>query len=238
MSLPRLFLQDPTPPAENLLLTLDEEQARHVQVLRLRPGSALEVVLPSGPWRADLAEATKRGASVRLVGPLDEDREPPFPLELYFPVTAQLALVDDMLPPAVELGATRLVPVIYARSEFDRRKTEARVERWGRLIQAAAEQSHRTRLPELAPVQPFEELFHVEPRQRWVAYELPTGARNPSLAREALALTHGPEGGITDGEFEALKAHGWMPLTLGPSILRAVTCPAALLGAAQAQMGL
>ena len=110
------------------------------------------------------------------------------------------------------------------------------MERWARLVQAAAEQSHRSRLPELAPPLPFEGLLDVACPQKWVAYELPTGEANPALRREPLALTSGPEGGITEGEFAALAGAGWRPVSLGRSILRAVTAPVALLGAAQFQL--
>ena len=73
--------------------------------------------------------------------------------------------------------------------------------------------------------------------QKWVAYELITDKANPTLSSEDLAFTSGPEGGITDGEFAALSAAGWQPVSLGRSILRAVTAPVALLGAVQFELG-
>jgi 16S rRNA (uracil1498-N3)-methyltransferase len=69
-----------------------------------------------------------------------------------------------------------------------------------------------------------------------VAYELATGQANPVLRPQALAFTSGPEGGITEVEFQALAAAGWQPVSLGRSILRAVTAPVALLGAVQFQL--
>ena len=236
MSLPRLFLTA-LPGTENLAVPLGAEAARHLRALRLKPGDALELVLGDEPWTADLAELTRDQALARLVAPLAEDREPPFALEACLPLPAQLSLFDDWLAPLVELGVTRIQPVVYARSEFEPRKTAARMERWDRLILTACEQSHRTRRPELHPPMAFEALLAWPTAQKWVAYELPTGQVNPSLGREPLAFTSGPEGGITDGEFAALAAAGWQPVSLGPSILRAVTAPVALLGAVQFQLG-
>jgi 16S rRNA (uracil1498-N3)-methyltransferase len=77
----------------------------------------------------------------------------------------------------------------------------------------------------------FETLLAEDAGQRWVAHELPSGQSNPQLVRGPVAFTSGPEGGLTDGEFAALTAAGWQPVYLGGSILRAVTCPVALLGA-------
>jgi 16S rRNA (uracil1498-N3)-methyltransferase len=238
VSLPRFFLLDaPAPAGEGTVLRLPPEGARHLKALRLKPGAALEVVLATGVWQADLAAQERDWAEVRLIAPLQEDREPPVALEGWLPLTAQLSLWDDWLPPLVELGITRILPVVYARSEFDARKTAAKRERWERLILAACEQSHRSALPALEDPVPFADLLQVTTPQRWVAYELQTGEANPTLGEGPLAFTSGPEGGITDGEFEALRAAGWRSVSLGRSILRAVTTPVALLGAVQMDLG-
>jgi 16S rRNA (uracil1498-N3)-methyltransferase len=111
------------------------------------------------------------------------------------------------------------------------------MERWRRILAGAVEQSHRGLLPDLAEPAPFEALLACSAPQKWVAYEVGTGAPNPALRREPLALASGPEGGITDPEFEALRAAGWAPVHLGRAILRAVTAPVALLGAVQFELG-
>jgi 16S rRNA (uracil1498-N3)-methyltransferase len=236
MSLPRLFL-DALPAAENTLVHLGPEAVRHLKALRLKPGAALELVLGDQVWMADLAELDRGRAVVRLVTPLGGDREPSIALQACLPVPAQLSLFDEWLPPLVELGVTLIQPVVYQRSEFEGAKLAPRMERWSRLIQSACEQSHRDRLPELRPPMPFAFLLTWPTAQKWVAYELATGQANPALRRENLAFTSGPEGGITDDEFAALTAAGWQPVSLGRSILRAVTAPVALLGAVQFELG-
>ena len=233
VSLPRLFVAHAPLATEGAVVPLGPDEARHLKALRLKPGDAMELVLASGTWKAEVAQMERERALVRLVAPLHEDREPASPLHLCIPVTAQIGLVDEMLPGLVELGATLIQPVIYARSESDPKKAATKLDRWGRLIQSAAEQSHRSVLPELRSPQPFEALLRWDTPQKWVAYELATDAKNPALGDGALALTSGPEGGITDGDFEALTKAGWLPVSLGKSILRAVTAPSALLGAAR-----
>ncbi len=237
MSLPRFVLAFPGIPAENTLVPLEPEQARHLAVLRLQPGDALELLLPPGPWKADLAELGRHGATARLVAHLEENREPPIPIHACLPLTAQLSLWDEWLPGAVELGVTLIQPVVFARSQYESRKIGPRLERWRRIVVAACEQSHRSTIPELRDPIPFQALLDWDLSQKWVAYELRTEELNPTLRREGLAFTHGPEGGITDGEISALRDAGWAPISLGASILRAVTCPAAILGAVQFQLG-
>jgi 16S rRNA (uracil1498-N3)-methyltransferase len=236
MSLPRFFVPGMGELREGALVALEPAQVRHLGALRLRPGDALEVVLGEGAWRGDLAEVDRSRAVVRLVAPLDEDREAPVPIQAWLPITAQLSLVDELLPPLVELGASCLQPVVFARSEYDAHRTQARQERWQRIVVAACEQSHRTRVPELREPVPFERLLTVDQPQKWVAYERQTERRNPTLGPGGIAFTSGPEGGIADREFEALCLAGWTPVSLGLGILRAITAPAALLGAIQHQL--
>ena len=236
MSLPRLFLE-PLPTLEGELIPLGPEATRHLKALRLKPGAAIELVLGGQAWTADLASVERDQAAARLVAPLNEEREPPIELQACLPLPTQLSLFDEWLPPLVELGATLVQPVVYQRSEFDGAKTAARMERWARIIRSACEQSHRSRLPELRPPMPFAALAAWQEPQKWVAYELATDKANPALTLESLAFTSGPEGGITDGEFAALSSAGWQPVSLGRSILRAVTAPVALLGAVQFQLG-
>lgn len=233
VSLPRIFLPHAPLATTGAVIPLGPDEARHLKALRLHPGDALELVLASGAWKAEVAQMERERALVRLVGLIQEDREPSAPILCCLPITAQLSLVDEMLPPLVELGATLLQPIVYARSENDAKKGAAKRDRWLRLIQSAAEQSHRSVLPELRDPLPFEALLRMDAPQKWVAYELPTGEANPALGDGALALTSGPEGGITDDEFAALQKAGWRPVSLGKSILRAVTAPTALLGAAR-----
>jgi 16S rRNA (uracil1498-N3)-methyltransferase len=230
MSIPRLFLSSSGPAAPGAQVVLDAAQARHVKALRLAPGDPLELVLGAGAWRAELREAGRDQASVSLLEPLLEDREAPAAITAFLPVTAQLSLLDDLLPPLVELGATRIQPVAFRHSEYDEAKAGARMERWQRIILGACEQSHRSRVPDFARPVPFAALLEVT-GQRWVAHEVPSGQPNPRLERAPVAFTSGPEGGLSDGEYAALAEAGWQPVHLGGSILRAVTCPVALLGA-------
>lgn len=235
MSLPRIFLAHAPLATAGAVIPLGPDEARHLKALRLHPGDALELVLASGAWKAEVAQMERERALVRLVGTIQEDREPVAPIHACIPLTAQLSLVDEMLPPLVELGATLIQPIVYARSENDAKKGVAKRDRWLRLIQSAAEQSHRSLLPELRDPLPFEALLRWDAAHKWVAYEVPTGTANPILGEGSLAFTTGPEGGITDAEFAALAKAGWLPVSLGKSILRAVTAPVALLGAARFQ---
>ncbi len=236
MSLPRLIVPSPGPYHEGRVVALSPEQARHLHALRLKAGEALELLTEDGPWQADLTGITRDAAHARLIARLYEVREAPIAIHACLPITSHLATWEDWLPPLVELGVTHIHPIIYSRSEFDARRSLSKTERWTRIIASAVEQSHRNHIPELFPVQPFDALLDWKTPQRWVAYENCAGIANPALRMEALAFTCGPEGGIADEEFIALRDSGWEPVWLGHGILRAVTAPIAMVGAIQFQL--
>ncbi|MDR2697332.1 MAG: 16S rRNA (uracil(1498)-N(3))-methyltransferase [Holophagales bacterium] len=236
MGLPRIVLPDSITPVENSTLALGAEQAKHLAALRLALGNSLEVLCSAEIWRAEFVSVSKNSASIRLVAPIDENREAPVDIHACLPITAQLGLWDDFLPDAVELGATLIQPVIYERSQYNKRSVDAKMDRWRRIILAACEQSHRTQIPELRHPVSLEFLRDWDVQQRWVAYEVKTEAPNPVFMFEDFAFTHGPEGGISDIEIGMLRKSGWKPISLGKSILRSATCPAAILGAVQMEL--
>jgi 16S rRNA (uracil1498-N3)-methyltransferase len=101
---------------------------------------------------------------------------------------------------------------------------------------AAAKQSGRTRVPAIDPPAPFAAVVAQPwPGVRLVPWEDEPARRLdelPSRAEAAVALI-GPEGGFTPDEAALARAHDFVPLTLGPRVLRAET--AAIVVAAECQ---
>ena len=50
-----------------------------------------------------------------------------------------------------------------------------------------------------------------------------------SNADRSVTTLNGPEGGLTADEEAAARSHGFVPLSLGPRVLRADTAPLAVL---------
>jgi 16S rRNA (uracil1498-N3)-methyltransferase len=110
----------------------------------------------------------------------------------------------------------------------------AALERQERVAQAALEQSHRSRLPELSGihawgelpglVEGFDERYRLDPGAPRAALERPPGG--------SAVVVVGPEGGWTESEVRELEALGCQGVHLGSTILRIET--AAILGAAWA----
>jgi 16S rRNA (uracil1498-N3)-methyltransferase len=185
------------------------------RVLRVRAGDALVVSDGAGRWRQ-----ARFGREVEVTSPVVVAPRPE-PL-----LTVAFALVKGGRPELVtqkltELGVDRIVPFESERSvvRWEAGRASRHHERLCKVAREAAMQSRRSRLPEVLPLQGFDEV---------VALPGAAGADRrgeaPDLARPCLLV--GPEGGWSPSEAARLPAR----VALGEHVLRAET--AAIAGAA------
>jgi len=145
--------------------------------------------------------------------------------------------MDAIVRDATELGITRIIPAITARSVS--RPEPARADRWRRITVEAARQCGRGDAPVVeAPVALTEALALAAPAQEALAFCLDPRADRPLSARlRALSpsadvlFVVGPEGGLEETELAAAEAASFTRVRLGPLVLRAETVCAAVLGA-------
>jgi 16S rRNA (uracil1498-N3)-methyltransferase len=138
---------------------------------------------------------------------------------------------------AVELGCSRILPVLAERTEKHLAQAAGkRVERWRRIALEAAKQSRRSDLPEIAdPLRLPQALAERPSAQRVLLSETEEDQsllrilQAGSAAAGDLALAIGPEGGWTPAEIAAFEDAGWQSASLGPHILRVETAAIAAL---------
>ncbi len=249
MADPRLLIDASL--SAGVTLALDDAQTRHVgTVLRLAPGDKLRVFnATDGEWRAEVAEKTKRGMSVRVDAQLRAARATP-DLDLLFAPVKRHA-TDLIVEKATELGVRRIRPVITQRTIAE----TVRLDRLQSIAREAAEQTERSDAPEIC-----EPLSLARALDSWdttrpliyadeagddesAAWGGATGRAPPindALPKQstALALLIGPEGGFTSEERRMLRALPFVvPVSLGPRILRAETAVIAALSIIQATWG-
>lgn len=203
--------------------TLDGSEAHHLlHVLRATPGTEVTLFDGSGcEFDAEVTACKRSTVELAVTARREVDRELPQPLVLGVALPKgdrQRWIVEK----SVELGVTRLVPLITERSE------KQGGDKLGRYVVEASKQCGRNRLMEIAePVRWSDWLGEDggDPDvRRWVAH--PTGMQ-PTAAklseRRPTLLAIGPEGGLSDAEVEAAVAAGWEVVGLGERILRIET---------------
>lgn len=251
----RLYLDAPLHAGAEL--DLPPDTARHVQVLRLQPGEVITLFNgQGGEWQAEVLAMGRKDVSVRLLAPLPQamPRELPVPVTLAIGMPANERM-DTLVEKATELGAAALQPLHCARSvlRLQGERADKRRAHWQGVAVAASEQSGRTRVPEVAPVSDLARwLAALPPSAAASATDAPSEATTRpqelrgmlSLAADArplpallaerqgvarITLLSGPEGGLAPEEEALARAAGFVPLSLGPRVLRADTAPLAAL---------
>ncbi|UXY15577.1 16S rRNA (uracil(1498)-N(3))-methyltransferase [Chitiniphilus purpureus] len=240
--MPRLFLAPDAAPVPGARLALPEAAARHAQVLRLQPGDTLTVFDGrGGEYAATVTQMGKRSVEVQI-GTFDPaERESPLQLTLIQAVAAAERM-DYAIQKATELGVAAIVPVnsAYSQGRLGGERAQKRHAHWQGVAVAACEQSGRTRVPQIAPVADLAKVLAAPPQAGLRLLLSPRGAVSlDALPHEAGAATVliGPEGGLSREEEDAARAAGFMPLCLGPRVLRTETAAAVTLALLQARWG-
>jgi 16S rRNA (uracil1498-N3)-methyltransferase len=237
LSAPRLHVEGPLAAAAHL--ELPAPAARHAQVLRLQPGAP--VVLfdgRGGEWLAHIVAMSRARVEVAVERHVAVERGAARAVTLAIGMPANERM-DALVEKATELGVAAMQPLVCARSvlRLDAARAERRRAHWQGIAVAASEQSGRTRVPHIEPVLGF---------ARWLASLGPadaTGARvllSPRAAASwsatvagpsdrSLLVLSGPEGGLAPDEDDAAIRAGFVPVSLGPLVLRADTAPLAVL---------
>jgi 16S rRNA (uracil1498-N3)-methyltransferase len=219
------------------MLALPEGAARHVQVLRLQPGSEVTLFDGRGGEYEALIERMGRSEVTVAVGRhLAIEREAAREVHLAVGMPANERM-DWLVEKAAELGAASIQPLIVARSVLrpTGERAAKRLAHWTGVAIAACEQCGRNRVPVIREVAAIEEwlLRLSDAPRRMVLSTQPEAAPWASASQEPgpLLVLSGPEGGLAPAEERLAISRGFQPVSLGPRVLRAETAPIALLAA-------
>ena len=241
MTTPRFYCSIPMTAGNRVELPI--ASAHHaVRVLRLGVGDAVILFNGQGGEAHGAIDQLDRTHVTVMVQALHAiERESILPVTL-IQALSSTDKMDLVIQKAVELGVARIAPVVTERSvvRLSTERAGKRLEHWRGVVIAACEQCGRNRLPEVAPLVPLRErLTEVQHLpERWI---LLPDAERPLRAlptpQGELALLIGAEGGFTQREQDAALAHGFVPIQLGPRVLRTETAGLAVLAAIQALWG-
>jgi 16S rRNA (uracil1498-N3)-methyltransferase len=218
---------------------IDEDDRHHiVKVMRMQIGDKLICVDPVGKAAVcRVAEITDEKVVADVVQWKEEISELPISIT----IASGLPKGDKLewiIQKGTELGAHEFVPFSAARSvvKWDEKKAAKKIDRWQKIAKEAAEQSHRTFLPEVVSPLNFKALLEKSKNYHYRVAAFEEESRNGetsifamTLQRmkkgESLLVVFGPEGGLSEEEVQLLRAHDFALCGLGPRILRTETAP-------------
>lgn len=232
----RIFLDpgvEPDPQHRKIFLTSGQSHyLRHV--LRLGAGDPFVAQSQGGTrWLMTLGDLSLGQPPGVDFAQVCQDLPPLPPLERFVSLWVALPKTgfEDIIRQATEIGVGEIVPLRSQRTLLN--PSPQKIDRWQRIAQEAAEQCQRAQVPPIAPPVTFSDALAQRPpamagylctphppAQPLVAHLTPAGNPPPPLI-----LITGPEGGWTEAEVEEAIAVGYLPVSLGSRILRAVTAP-------------
>lgn len=227
-----------------MMITLPEGPAHHAtRVLRLAAGDPLTFFDGrGGEYEARIASAPRGRLAVEVIAWRQVERESPLVATLVQGVSSGDKM-DFIVQKAVELGVAAIQPVLTARSvvRFSAGRGTAKLAHWQRVVIAACEQCGRNRLPEIRGAVPLDAYCagpHEIPSRVLLS---PRGnarlADVAATAGRAVVLAAGPEAGFGPEDESLLVKAGFVPVRLGPRVLRAETAALAALAALNALAG-
>lgn len=207
----------------NATFVLDENETHHaVAVLRMNVGDAIHVFDGKGKlYHATIHIITKKQVVV-YVKELITERHLPYFLHIAIAPTKQMERLEWFVEKAVELGVSKITPVICARSERKYLKTQ----RLHKMALAACKQSKQLELPEICEAISFENFLEsVSEKYKFIAWceTNDTSIKQDDFRHTSSVFLIGPEGDFSSTEITLAKEKSFQELSLGNSILRTET---------------
>lgn len=217
--------------------TVTGEDAQHIKKsLRMRESEELTLVSPDGTEHLCVIETIGDGVEVKAIASKKCEQEPSVCVTLYQGLTKGDKM-DFIVQKAVELGVTRIVPILTDRciSRPDEKAMSKKTLRFQKIALGAAQQSRRGIIPEVMPMLTLKKAAKAASKDdvAIVFYE-GGGEKISSLMSgnpKSVSIFIGSEGGFEESEIKYLLSEGIKTATLGKRILRAETAPLAALSA-------
>ena len=233
-------------------LELPAGTSRHVQVRRMQPDDVITLFNgEGGEFKATILRMGRSDVVVRVGEKTEASRELNLRVNLWSGITANERM-DWLVEKATELGAFSLLPITAERSvlKLKGERSDKKLAHWQAIAVAASEQCGRNRVMAVtSPLSLAQALLaaKAEPADQanqafqahWIL-SLAEGTKNigdaladaQSSAKSSpleITVLSGPEGGLSPAEEAQALAAGFVPVTLGPRVLRAETAPVAVL---------
>jgi len=211
-------------------VTFTPEETRHLtRVLRRGPGDVIEAFDGRGNVLTVRLARVGRVAEGVLLASAPLQSESPLHLTLVQGIPKGDKM-EDIIRMATELGASRVVPLLTARTvmRVEPGRGRTRLTRWQRVATEAAKQTGRAIVPEVTAPQRLAEWIAARESHAllvclWEDARAPLGPQLPTWPVSRAAVVVGPEGGLERAEADALRSAGAIVGGLGPRILRTET---------------
>jgi 16S rRNA (uracil1498-N3)-methyltransferase len=205
-------------------------------VLRLCEGDRVTVFDGAGrEGQATIASTSSSRVTLKIAG-TSKTPSPPCEITLAQAIPKGKNM-DLIVQKAVELGASKLVPILSDRTivQLDADETAKKREKWRTVALEACKQCGQNHLPVISAPMNMKDFLEradkssllliasLQPDARTLKFVLSEYTQQHGALPKRVTVFVGPEGDFTPAEISLAKSHGCQPITLGPIILRTET---------------
>lgn len=233
----RVFVAAKLEPEQEIVL--DDKISRHLlRVLRLTVGTEL-LIFNSGKEFCAVISAIKNSyATVKIGSSVQNNNESALQIYLAQGI-ARSSKMDLIIQKAVELGVTKITALFteHCNVKLSGERLTKKLQHWQAVAISATEQSRRCLVPKVYSASIFEWLPTVSGLR--LVLDPGAGGTLSTLTKPTnyVTLLVGPEGGLSSKEIIWAKNHNFLPVRLGPRVLRTETAALAAISALQTQWG-
>jgi len=222
---------------ENDSICISGTDVNHIKnVLRLEVGTKILVCDKDlkKNYISEIMEITSEMVKCKIIEEVESTSESNVTLDIYqgLPKADKMELV---IQKGTELGVNKFIPVKMERCivKLDQKDEMKKIDRWNKISEVASKQSGRDIVPEVSHVYDLKDVQNVisdydlfivcfeNEKENTIKNELVTIKTKKQTYKVAVLI--GPEGGLAEGEVQALKQSGAKVVTLGNRILRTET---------------
>ncbi len=207
-----------------------EEHHYLTRVRRQEVGATICLLDGEGHWAdAEIIAIDEHATTIQAA--LPQEIEP-----ARFALTVAPALIkgermDQAISKMVELGVQRISPITTKHTivRLTSERAARRLTRFQSVARAAARQSRNARPPTIDAIRSFEDFLAQVPDAELrlipetTSVCTPLAQTLPATTPRSVVAIIGPEGGFANTELTQAKEAGFLPVSLGPRILRAET---------------
>jgi 16S rRNA (uracil1498-N3)-methyltransferase len=227
--------------AVNETIQLDEDSAHYLRaVLRIKKDNL--VILfngEGGEYHGKVAEISRKSVLIELLSFNNTSVESNLAVYLGIGISRGDRM-EFAIQKSVELGVKEISPLLteHCVVQLKDDKKEKKRTHWQKIAQNATEQSGRTVNPTINSVESFSSW--VQQQSGLKVFLDPFADKTLSQLQpktQRVTLLAGPEGGFSEEERDIAKQAGFIPIKLGPRVLRTETAALSALTAVQLQWG-
>ncbi|HHX69362.1 MAG TPA: 16S rRNA (uracil(1498)-N(3))-methyltransferase [Gallicola sp.] len=235
---------------KNNKITITDGDCYHMyKVMRMVPGDIVLVCdEDQKTYRSQIETINNEEVILTILETLKQNNE------MKIKVTVAQGLIrrekqEEVVQKITQLGAYAYLPVEmeYSIVKVKTEKVQKKKERMQKIAKEASEQSHRSSILKVYDPVSFKELVDIKDQYDLCLFAYEEIAKTGESALKKILesfngtnilILFGPEGGISNAEAQILSERGFLPVELGPRILRTETAPLYFLSAISYQFEL